>query len=194
MLPTSLLEGIPCKCQPIVLIMLVSLTIHSIGTCQRYLGQSNLCNDVYNPSDYIFTAMNQTLLANELDNRIFYVLRDSGECGDLISKVLCHYFFAPCGANGLLHLPLSICPEECNFVEAACAKQLGLVNNLLRGSANLNIISCRATGALLQGLSPCCIDAGIEIRGIIKAIKVSMLIDMPPSSITTRFACDHGGR
>ena len=107
--------------------------------------------------------MNQSLLSKELDARIFPVL--SGECGDLIAKVLCHYFFAPCGVNGVLHLPLSMCPEECHYVEVACANQWKTVNNLLMDSTKLNYISCNATGALLQGLTPCCIDAGIEIKG-----------------------------
>ena len=118
---------------------------------------------MYESSDYIFTAMNQTLLSNELDGRIHPVL--NRECGDLISKVLCHYFFPPCGANGLLHLPLTICPEECGYVEIACENQWITMNDLLAGSTKLNRISCKGTGALLHGLTPCCIDAGIEIKG-----------------------------
>ena len=135
----------------------------SIGTCQRYLQQSDLCNSVYESSDYIFTAMNQTLLSKELDGRVFPIL--SGECGNLISKVLCHSFFPPCGANGLLHLPLTLCPDECHYVEIACAYQWVVVNNMLAGSTKLNSINCEATGALLQGLTLCCIDSGIEIKG-----------------------------
>ena len=107
--------------------------------------------------------MNQSLLSKELDGRIFPVLR--GECGDLISKVLCHYFFAPCGASGLLHLPLSMCSEECHYVEIVCADQWKIVNTLLMGITKVNNISCEATGALLQDLTLCCIDAGIEING-----------------------------
>ena len=116
--------------------------------------------------------MNQSFVSNELDRRVLPVLRHSGECGDLISKVLCHYFFAPCGANGLLHLPLSICPEECNFVEAACASKWKIVNALLSG-AGLSTINCSATGALLKGLTPCCIDADIEIASTILQMTIT---------------------
>ena len=131
-----------------------------MGTCQRYLSQSNLCNSIYKSTDYIFTSMSQSLLSSKLDGRILPVL--GGECGDLISKVLCHYFFAPCGENGLLHLPLSLCPDKCRYVESVCGNQMGTVNELL-DNAGLSTVNCTATKALIQDLSPCCIDAGIEI-------------------------------
>ena len=140
----------------------------SIGTCQPYLHQTNLCNAYYNSSDYIFTAINQSqnIVSNELNGRIFPVLsRDDEECGDLISRVLCHYFFAPCGTNGLLHLPLAICPDECNYVQSACSRQWGIANNQL-SNAGLSTVSCSATGALLKGLAPCCTGAGIKIKGM----------------------------
>ena len=104
--------------------------------------------------------MNQSFVSKELDGRILPVL--SGECSDLISKVLCHYFFAPCGANGLLHLPLSICSEECNYVESVCASEWRIMNDLLN-NAGLSTVNCKATVILLKGLTPCCIDAGIDI-------------------------------
>ena len=144
--------------------MCIITCICSIGTCQPYLSQSNLCNGFYTSSNYIFTAANQTFVSNELDKRILPVLRHNGECNDLISKVLCHYIYAPCGERGLLHLPLSICPEECNYVETICANEWETVNDLLNG-AGLSSLECSATRTLLQGLTSCCIDAGIEIAG-----------------------------
>ena len=106
--------------------------------------------------------MNQSFLSTELNIRIHPALSgDDEECVDLISKVLCHYFFAPCGANGQLHLPLAVCPEECHYVQSVCPVQWKRVNNLL-SAANLSTVKC-TSGSLLQGLAPCCIDAGIEI-------------------------------
>ena len=136
----------------------------SIGTCHRYLGQTNLCNNFFTSSDYVFTKINQSFISNELDARIDPVL--SGECGDLISRVLCHYFFAPCGANGLLHLPLSVCSEECHYVESTCASEWKVVNNLLR-NPRLKPVDCGITGALLQGLTLCCTHAEIDIKSIL---------------------------
>ena len=107
--------------------------------------------------------MDQLVLSNILDERIVPFLRgDNGECGDLMSRLLCHYFFAPCGANGQLHLPLAVCQEECQYVQSTCENQWRITNSLL-SSAGLGTISCSATGSPLQGLALCCIDAGIEI-------------------------------
>ena len=109
--------------------------------------------------------MNQSDISKDLDNWIHpFLIGTSGMCEDIISKMVCHYFFAPCGANGSLHLPLSVCPEECRYVQSACADQWTRVNNLL-SRTQLGTINCSATGALLQGLTPCCVDAGIEVKG-----------------------------
>ena len=108
--------------------------------------------------------MSQSFVSNELNGRLLpFLSGDDGECGDLISRVLCRYFFAPCGANGQLHLPLSVCQEECQYVQSACTNQWKIANNLLN-SAGLSTISCSATGSLLQGLALCCVDAGITIK------------------------------
>ena len=118
-------------------------------------------------TDYIFTAMNQSALSMELDDRVLPILSgDDRECNDLIAKVVCHYFFAPCGANGLPHLPLSVCPEECHYVKSSCESAWNVVNELLHSATDLSSIACNVTDALLRGLSPCCINASIEIRGI----------------------------
>ena len=136
----------------------------SIGICHNYLRRSNLCNSFYRSTDYIFTTMDQLMLSTLLDERIFPILHgNDGECGDLISRVLCHYFFAPCGANGQLHLPLSVCQEECQYVQSACESDWRIVDNVL-SSAGLSTVGCTSTDALIQGLAPCCIDAGIKIQ------------------------------
>ena len=107
--------------------------------------------------------MNQSVLSRQLDDKVFSILNSSRECNDLISKVVCHYFFAPCGANGLLHLPQSVCPEECHYVKSTCESDWSVVNQMLRGTTDLSPISCDATDTHLRGLSPCCINASIEI-------------------------------
>ena len=161
MLQTSQLEGKRVNGDNSVL--LLHLLNCSIGTCQRYLSQSDLCNGFYSSTDYIFTAMNQSFLSRELESRVPPILSGvDGGCNELISKVVCHYFFAPCGANGLLHLPLSVCPEECHYVQSACEHKWNIMNSLLN-NAELGIVNCNRTGNLLQGLSPCCTDAQTDL-------------------------------
>ena len=122
-----------------------------------------LCDRFHNSSDYVFTRFkHQSYILDELDSRVYDMLSENsdGECGDLMARLLCHYFVAPCGANRELHLPLSVCPDECNYVQSACPIQWSTVNNILT-NAQLSTIKC-AAGSLLQGLAPCCIDAGIK--------------------------------
>ena len=109
--------------------------------------------------------MNQSFISSELSGRILpFLSGDDGECSDLISRTLCHYFFAPCGANGQLHLPLAVCPDECHYVQSTCEGHWRTVNNLL-STSGLSTIGCTSTDALIQGLAPCCMDAGIIIQG-----------------------------
>ncbi len=106
----------------------------------------------------------------------------NGECSDLISRLLCHYFFAPCGVNGQLHLPLSVCEEECHYGQSTCETQWRIVNSLL-SAAGLSSINCSATGALLQRLDLCCIDAGIKIESkcnLTLSFKFPSLSQSPP--------------
>ena len=120
--------------------------------------------------------MNQSFVSSELSGRILpFLSGDDGECSDLISRILCHYFFAPCGANGQLHLPLAVCQEECHYVQSACTNQWRIANNLL-SSAGLSTVSCSATGSLLQGLALCCTDAGITIKSMIHIYMTAYIV------------------
>jgi hypothetical protein len=155
----------------------------SIGACHKYLQQSDpgLCNQFYESTDYIFTTMNQSFVSTLLNDRILPFLIEDEECGDLISRLLCHYFFAPCAANGQLHLPLAVCPDECYYVQSACPVQWRNVIRTL-GFAGLNTINC-TDGSFLQGLAPCCVDAGIEITSeLTKLNHASLLIQIPFSA------------
>ena len=178
MLPTSQLEGKMPDSHRRVQFLCDHIFNCSIGTCQRYLGQSNLCNNFYKSTDYIFTAMNQTVLSMELDDRVLPILSgDNVECRELISKVVCHYFFAPCGENGLLHLPLSVCHEECHYVESTCASEWIVINNLL-SNAQLSPIDCNSTSTLLKHLDPCCIDAEIDMKSTYSSLSHKLTCDL----------------
>ena len=150
-----------------------------------------LCNEFHKSTDYVFTrsGISQLIISSELDARVSPVLSGvDGECGDLMSRLLCHYFFAPCGANGQLHLPFSVCPDECDVVQSTCPNQWRTINNLL-SLANLRTINC-TTGSLLQGLAPCCIDAGIEIKCMIAIVILStphIPLSLSPSSLSLSF-------
>ena len=105
--------------------------------------------------------MNQSYVSTLLNQRILPSLIDDEQCGEVISRLLCHYYFAPCGANGQLHLPLAVCPDACHYVQSICPVQWRSVVTTL-SFTDLGTVNC-TDGSLLQGLAPCCIDAGTEI-------------------------------
>ena len=46
--------------------------------------------------------------------------------------------------------------EECQYVQSTCEAKWQIVNSQL-SSAGLSTVNCTSTGALLQGLAPCCV-------------------------------------
>ena len=118
-------------------------------------------------SDYVFfnqTLGNQKQLSESLDKALSLLEMDSNECLDLIRSVICNYIFAPCGSNGTVHIPRSVCSEECNYVRSACSSQWNIIDTVL--DLGLGSINCSNTSSRLTPLTTCCIGVGIEIKGI----------------------------
>ena len=86
-------------------------------------------------------------------------------CQKIVSLVLCNYYFAPCGSMKGVHLPLSLCEEECAFVQKSCSDLWEKVNHIMvqRG---IEVIICEETQSRFNGVSACCSGFGID-TGII---------------------------
>ena len=136
------------------------------GLCQAYQVGSILCdgNIGENVSVYISRHVSpQSDLTFRL-NRLIGVDFDatSNQCQDLIRRVLCLYYYPPCGLNGTLTAPVSLCPEECSYVQHECLKLWNdLEITLLETS--LGFINCSSPGQRLKPLPHCCVDAGITM-------------------------------
>ena len=136
--------------------------------CQVYLGGSILCDYMYNIGEHISVYINrhvdsQSDLTLKLNKFIWVLLgTTSSRCQDLIRRVLCLYYYPPCGFNGILTTPVSICPEECFYVQHECLEVWnGLETVLLE--INLGFINCSSPGERLDYLPHCCVDAGITM-------------------------------
>ena len=140
--------------------------------CERYAGLSEVCNDVFiDTTDYVFFdshLYSQKQLSESLDNALSdAILRMNGdECPDLIRSVICNYIFAPCGSNGTVHVPRSLCSDECNYVRNACSNQWNIIDRILGLDPKLGRMNCSDTSSRLTPLPTCCISAGIEVKGI----------------------------
>ena len=137
------------------------------GVCQAYEGGSTLCDGEIGERVNIYisnaSASTQSQLTSTLNAVISVVfVTTSSRCQDLIRRVLCLYYYPPCGFNGTLTAPVSICPEECFYVQHECTNAWDQLERLV--SITLGFINCSSPGQILGPLPYCCVDAGITMN------------------------------
>ena len=150
-------------------IFIISFLISFGGVCQAYEGGSTLCDGEIGERVNIYinnTGGNtQSQLTSTLSTVTSVVFTEaSSQCQDLLRRVLCLYYYPPCSFNGTFIPPVSICPEECLYVQHQCADKWEQLGRLLSvpGSA-LHFINCSSPGQILDPLPHCCVDAGITM-------------------------------
>ena len=136
--------------------------------CEAYQGGSTLCDGRVGESAYIYfrsargvrTQAELTFRLNAIISPVFAIA--STHCQELIQSVLCLYYYTPCGFNGTLTSPVSICPEECFYVQNECTDTWNQLAGLLGISgSDLGFINCSSPGQVLDPLPHCCVDAGV---------------------------------
>ena len=138
------------------------------GNCEAYQGGSTLCDgELAESVDIYFTNARGVTTQAQLTSQLNVITAPafaiaSTQCQELIRNVLCLYYYTPCGFNGTLTSPVSICPEECFYVQNECANEWSLLERLL-GATDLGFINCSSPGESLEPLPQCCVDAGITI-------------------------------
>ena len=89
--------------------------------------------------------------------------RTSNLCQELIRNVLCLYYYPPCDFNGTFTAPVSVCPEECFYVQHECLKLWKYLEISLL-EYEFGFINCSSPGQRLDLLPHCCVDAGITMN------------------------------
>ena len=136
------------------------------GICQPYRGGSTLCDGEFDETINVHTSRNvqsQEVLTSTLNNVISFSSFDtvSSHCQNLIRSVLCLHYYTPCGLDAAL---VSICPEECFYVQNSCSQIWNDLERLLKVSGtDLRFINCSNPGEILDPLPHCCVDARITI-------------------------------
>ena len=93
-------------------------------------------------------------------------------CRDVALRLVCYYYYPPCGNSTHFLPPNSPCMDTCSYIsETVCPDQWmrvldflklpGVSDNVVR--LNLFFLNCTNPGAALNQLPHCCSDAGIEI-------------------------------
>ena len=136
------------------------------GFCRAYQSGSTLCDGNIGENVSVYISENvasQSELTSRLNTLINVTFdRTSNLCQELIQNVLCLYYYPPCGFNGTFTAPVSICPEECFYVQHKCLKLWNYLEISLLES-EFGFIDCSSPGQRLDSLPHCCVDAGITM-------------------------------
>lgn len=106
-----------------------------------------------------------------------HFLDDNLMCREQLARVLCNYYYYPCGSNGTLTVPQFICPDVCTYVSSInCVSEWNRLEGIVAmhvrddpyytNDPTLFIPKCNETNLPLDFLnlsSDCCTDGGIEI-------------------------------
>ena len=128
---------------------------------------------------YIKNRMTQSQIATAL-SRIPTSVSATAECRDNVLRIICHRFFAPCGTNGTIYLPTSICREECSYVRDTCQTFWDQAFEAIE--SQLGRVNCETPGSALSPLPTCCTGAGVNISSASEYI-CTILIQSLTSSI-----------
>ncbi len=130
--------------------------------CQPY-ESTELCNAFFNKStDYVYIpklrGLTQAQMGKQLDSALprSVLSMASDDCRDKVAKVLCNYYFTPCGTQDSQTAPVSVCPEECAYVALTCPEVWKLIRDTLTGETDLKVLECSNPSAILQPLLHCC--------------------------------------
>ena len=142
-------------------VYIISLTFR-FGSCEQYEQGSDLCNAYLNETDYVYipNSISQSRIATTL-SRIPTSVSVTVECRDNVLRIICHNFFAPCGRNGTIYLPTSICQEECSYVRDTCQTFWDQAFQAIE--SQLRRVNCETPGSALSPLPNCCTGAGVSI-------------------------------
>ena len=139
------------------------------GTCEPFHAASRICSKVLpQNTSYIYNngSLNQSLLAEELDQTFPSGLLGAGdeECSELVATILCQFFFPSCGSvEEGVHLPLSICFLECDFVRRRCPHSWNTLETLTRLKPMLDMVACSYDSDKFGFTSSCCSGFSINV-------------------------------
>lgn len=128
----------------------------------------SLCDQYIESDGYIFSLIgssSQSAIRNMLQFVDINInnLSDEELCRDQVSRVVCSHFYPSCGSREGVHLPLSLCREECEFVSESCGDTWRAVMMTLMIPDPTGAINCATSSSRFGGVSAFCVAAGINI-------------------------------
>ena len=93
----------------------------------------------------------------------------SDACREPARRVLCYFYYPPCGNETVFESPREVCSDTCSFLrDDLCPVEWESATQHFNGigdfvtSFGLNFIDCNDPGAFIHPLPHCCSDAGLD--------------------------------
>ena len=135
-----------------------------------YQNGSDICDTVFTSGvDYIYLPHRRGLTTQadfhrKLHDAIGSELSVSSQCQEVFSTYVCSSFFFPCGKEGEIHRPNSVCSDDCLYVQNTCSE---LWEVLLSSELGMeDFADCNTTGEILEPLEYCCVNAMASVLQI----------------------------
>ena len=147
----------------------------------------SICDNYFNPGiDYVYipqtrTGGSQLSLRGFTEKSALLLNFVQDPCRDELARVLCNYYYYPCGVNGTLTVPQYICSDVCHYVSSIhCMLEWvslsAVVHEHVRSSTNPHIRNdptllvprCNETDLPLSFLdlsNDCCTNGGLILPG-----------------------------
>ena len=128
---------------------------------------------VYIPHSRVEGSLGKLRSILEVITALLDTINESApRCSEPISKALCIHYFLPCGLNGSLHVPQSLCPDTCRYLtDVVCSSiwstaMLELTTNPHVRNMGLDLPVCNRTSQIVSFLNlseDCCSTGGVVI-------------------------------
>lgn len=145
------------------------------GNCVPFRAreEESICDDLYiSGVDYIYVPQSRYhgRYSQLMADTIFFgplLLAGLDKCYDVARRMICHFYFPPCGNSTVFELPTSVCKDTCRAVESICGEEWDNVvkmfeqNRVVLELVGQTFINCDDPGHHLNPIPYKCTDLGI---------------------------------
>ena len=156
-----------------------NLSPYSYGNCVPYVREErgNPCDPLFRAGiDYVYVPFtrahgNLTFLNSNVDDLNIVVELIDEPCKEVSRKIVCYFYYPPCGNSTHFEPPQAVCPEACSWAEdTLCTLEWKAARQHVDGikdfldDIGLNFINCSNPSKFIDPLPHYCSDAGVNVR------------------------------
>ena len=138
----------------------------------------DICDPFFENTDlYVYNPFSRQPITLQDLNSIMNAIKSASDltaddaCVEVIKEIVCKYYYIPCVTVSDPDdvepsvLLMSVCAEECIYVQNTCQQVWLLFETLISISlpAQLGFINCSNPDAAIEPLPNCCVNAGVTI-------------------------------